>query len=502
MSSTTEKIQFNRIDSLASFKGQALGSSSAILHSHMEKIVKSAGDKQEEVANNVAGFTNLFAKFARSSPNRNLDWSKIEPPPPGMIQLYSELKEIPEEKIFDLLDKLVVLKLNGGLGTTMGCKGPKSAIEVRDERTFLDITVRQIEWLNESFGCNVPLLLMNSFNTHDETERIVRKYTHSSVEILTFNQSRFPRIYKETLTPISEDWNSDNKNWYPPGHGDVYRALYNSGFLDGLIEVKGKEYLFMSNIDNLGATVDLKILQSFADNSECEYIMEVTDKTMADVKGGTLISYDGSIRLLEIAQVAKEHVDEFKSIKKFRIFNTNNIWMKLKAIRRLLSENENGLDLEVLVNNKTLDGNKIIQLETAVGAGIRHFNGSMGINVPRTRFLPVKTCSDLLLLKSNLYSLSHGELVINPERPVSTSPLVKLGDDFKHVSDFMTRFKTMPDIKELMHLTVSGDVNFGRHVVLKGTVIIIAEKGNHIDIPSNSILENKIVSGNLRILEH
>jgi len=44
-----------------------------------------------------------------------------------------------------MLDKLVVLKLNGGLGTSMGCKGPKSAISVRDDLTFLDLTVQQIE---------------------------------------------------------------------------------------------------------------------------------------------------------------------------------------------------------------------------------------------------------------------------------------------------------------------------------------------------------------------
>jgi UTP--glucose-1-phosphate uridylyltransferase len=58
-------------------------------------------------------------------------------------------------------------------GTTMGCTGPKSAIEVREEMTFLDLTVQQVKWLNYTYNCNVPLVLMNSFNTHEETERFI-----------------------------------------------------------------------------------------------------------------------------------------------------------------------------------------------------------------------------------------------------------------------------------------------------------------------------------------
>ena len=73
---------------------------------------------------------------------------------------------------------------------------------------------------------------------------------------------------------------------------------------------------------------------------------------------------------------------------------------------------------------------------------------------------------------------------------------------FSKVKDFLKRFASIPDILELDHLTVSGNVTFGRGVSLKGTVIIIANHGDRIDIPSGAILENKIVSGNLRILDH
>ncbi|POI30359.1 hypothetical protein CIB84_005891, partial [Bambusicola thoracicus] len=225
--------------------------------------------------------------------------------------------------------------------------------------------------------------------------------------------------------------------WYPPGHGDIYGSFYNSGLLDNLI-AEGKEYIFVSNIDNLGATVDLYILNHLMNppnGKRCEFVMEVTNKTRADVK--------------------------------------------------------------------TLDGGlNVIQLETAVGAAIKSFENSLGINVPRSRFLPVKTTSDLLLVMSNLYSLNAGSLTMSEKREFPTVPLVKLGSSFTKVQDYLRRFESIPDMLELDHLTVSGDVTFGKNVSLKGTVIIIANHGDRIDIPAGAVLENKIVSGNLRILDH
>jgi UTP--glucose-1-phosphate uridylyltransferase len=393
-----------------------------------------------------------------------------------------------------------VLKLNGGLGTTMGCVGPKSAIEVREGMTFLDLTVRQMQHLNETYGSDVPLVLMNSFNTDKETRKIVQKYTKSSVNIVTFNQSRFPRIGKETLLPVANDPIDTKEAWYPPGHGDVYQALSHSGLLDDLIK-SGIEYLFISNIDNLGATVDTAILKHMI-GTQSEFLMEVTDKTRADIKGGTLIDYNGNIRLLEIAQVPSEHRGDFTSIKKFKIFNTNNIWVSVKAIKRLLETD--AIDLEVIVNEKAMEksGEKVIQLETAVGAAIKHFGNAHGINVPRSRFLPVKSCSDLFLIRSDLYFLEHGILKMSPKRQISSLPLVKLGDHFKKVSQFLSRFAGNVQIVELDHLTVTGDVTFGKGVVLKGTVIIVANHGSRIDIPAGSVLEDKVVSGGLHIVDH
>jgi len=341
---------------------------------------------------------------------------------------------------------------------------------------------------------------MNSFNTHEDTLKVISKYKGMEfVGIETFNQSRYPRILKDSLLPLPSDANGDKEHWYPPGHGDVYRAFYASGLLDKLIK-EGKEYVFISNIDNLGATVDFQIL-NWMEQDNIDFVMEVTDKTRADVKGGTLIEYEGKPKLFEIAQCPPSKVDEFKSIKKFKIFNTNNLWIRLSAIKRIVEENRMK-DVDVIVNYKKAFNKDILQLETACGAAIEFFENAKGVNVPRSRFLPVKSTSDLFVVQSNLYQLGNGQLAMSPKRPYPTVPLVNLGQEFKKVSDFLARFKTVPDILELDQLTISGDVWIGAQVCLKGTVIIVANHGSRIDIPDGSILENKVISGNLRILDH
>ncbi|EGC34273.1 UDP-glucose pyrophosphorylase 2 [Dictyostelium purpureum] len=453
--------------------------------------------KKEFLNKEVSSINKLFTRFLKNR-KKVIDWEKIKPPPNEMVLNYKDLPQISHERTSELASKLAVLKLNGGLGTTMGCTGPKSVIEVRSEKTFLDLTVQQIKEMNEKYNIKVPLVLMNSFNTHQETGKIIQKYKYSDVKIHSFNQSRFPRILKDSLMPVPDKLFGNDSEWYPPGHGDVFFALQNSGLLETLLN-EGKEYLFISNVDNLGAVVDFNILNTM-DKEKCEYIMEVTNKTRADVKGGTLIEYEGKAKLLEIAQVPSNKVEEFKSIKKFKIFNTNNIWVNLKAIDRVLKENLLD-DMDIIINPKVADGKSIIQLEIAAGAAIEFFNNARGVNVPRSRFLPVKSTSDLFIVQSNLYSLEDGVLVMNKNRPFNTVPLVKLGDLFKKVSDYQARIKGIPDILELDQLTVSGDVTFGSDMVLKGTVIIVAPAGNRIDLPQGAEFENKVVSGNLRILD-
>ncbi|KAI1896905.1 hypothetical protein AGOR_G00099680 [Albula goreensis] len=455
------------------------------MHKELEKLISTVKGADAEISRkDFEGFKKLFHRFLQVK-GPSVDWAKIQRPPEESIQPYEKIKAkgLPDN-VADSLNKLVVVKLNGGLGTSMGCKGPKSLISVRNENTFLDLTVQQIEHLNKTFNADVPLVLMNSFNTDEDTKKILQKYTHHRVKIHTFNQSRYPRINKESLLPVAKDLGTTGENaeaWYPPGHGDIYASFHNSGLLDKLI-AEGKEYIFVSNIDNLGATVDLHILHHL----------------MSQPNGNAASS---SWRSPTKPGLTSRVAHEFKSVTKFKIFNTNNLWISLPAIKRL--QEQNSMDMEIIVNPKTLDGGlNVVQLETAVGAAIKSFDNALGINVPRSRFLPVKTTSDLLLVMSNLYSLDAGSLTMSHKREFPTTPHVKLGSSFTKVHDYLTRFESIPDMLELDHLTVSGDVTFGKQVSLKGTVIIIANHGDRIDIPAGAMLENKIVSGNLRILDH
>ncbi|KAF5317349.1 hypothetical protein D9611_003885 [Ephemerocybe angulata] len=480
------------------FKTATTGVAAKSMRNEISRLVSTVEEPNTKKAfdTEMQSFFYLFTRYlAERAKSTELDWDRIKSPAEDQIVPYADLPSPSQAKN---LNKLAVLKVNGGLGTSMGMTGAKSALEVKNDMTFLDLTVRQIEHLNTTKHVDVPLILMTSFNTHEDTLRIIKKYANQQLRITTFNQSRYPRIYKETLLPCPKRADDDKKHWYPPGHGDLYNALLHSGVLDQLL-AEGKEYLFVSNSDNLGAVVDEKILQHMID-SQAEFLMEVTDKTKADIKGGTLIDYEGSIRLLEIAQVPSEHVEDFKSIRKFKIFNTNNLWINLKALKRVM-ETE-GMELEIIINPKVNDdGSAVIQLETAAGAAIKHFKNAHGINVPRSRFLPVKSCSDLLLIKSDIYSLEHGQLVINPQRMFETTPVIKLGDHFKKIQQFQKRFKKIPQIVELDHLTVTGDVYFGRNVTLRGTVIVVANEGQRIDIPDGCILENRLLSGNLNMIE-
>ncbi|KZP34176.1 UTP-glucose-1-phosphate uridylyltransferase [Athelia psychrophila] len=479
------------------FKTATTGISAKAMRNDLSHLVGTVDDAATKKAfdTEMQSFFYLFTRYlTERAKSQDLDWDRIKSPAEDQIIAYDTL---PKPKDHSNLGKLAVLKVNGGLGTSMGMTGAKSALEVKNDMTFLDLTVRQIEHLNTTNKVDVPLILMTSFNTHEDTLRIIKKYANQQLRITTFNQSRYPRIFKETLLPCPKRADDDKKNWYPPGHGDLYNALLHSGVMDQLIS-EGKEYLFVSNSDNLGAVVDESILQHMID-TQAEFLMEVTDKTKADIKGGTLIDYEGSIRLLEIAQVPSEHAEEFKSVRKFKIFNTNNLWINLKALKKIMEAE--AMELEIIINPKNNeDGQAVIQLETAAGAAIKHFKNAHGINVPRSRFLPVKSCSDLLLIKSDIYSLEHGQLILNEARMFETTPVIKLGDHFKKIQQFQKRFKKIPKIIELDHLTVTGDVYFGRNVTLRGTVIVVANEGQRIDIPDGCILENRLLSGNLNMI--
>jgi len=328
------------------------------------------------------------------------------------------------------------------------------------------------QFLNNTYNVDVPLVLMNSFNTETDTQQIIKKYEKANVRILTFQQKQYPRIRAKDGLPLPTTANPetlDTQEWFPPGHGDVYDAFVSSPLFNQLLS-EGKTYLFFSNVDNLGATVDTDILHYLVENN-VDFCMEVTPKTTADVKGGTLIQYEKQVKLLEIAQVPKDHIDDFQDISKFTIFNTNNLWANLESVKKNLAKLD---EIELIVNNKEHNGVPVVQLETAAGAAIQMFENAIGMVVPRSRFLPVKKTSDLFLVKSNIYTLGENfSLQRDSQRKQEENPIIDLDARFfTNVDDFLQRFADIPDILQLDSLTVRGDVKFEQNVQMGGIVHI------------------------------
>eukprot|EP00770_Monocercomonoides_exilis_P001105 MONOS_1097.1-p1 / transcript=MONOS_1097.1 / gene=MONOS_1097 / organism=Monocercomonoides_exilis_PA203 / gene_product=UTP-glucose-1-phosphate uridylyltransferase / transcript_product=UTP-glucose-1-phosphate uridylyltransferase / location=Mono_scaffold00018:204409-205708(+) / protein_length=401 / sequence_SO=supercontig / SO=protein_coding / is_pseudo=false len=397
------------------------------------------------------------------------------------------------------MKKVAVVKLNGGLGTTMGLTGPKSTIVIKEKKNFLELTFEQIRHVNNLFHCSVPLVLMNSFNTEAETKKFVSKAT--DLNIICFNQNQFPRLNRETLMPIAKSRDDPASCWYPPGHGDLYDSLLASGTLD-LFAKTGIEYIFVSNIDNLGATIEPKILNRLFKQGN-DVLIELTPKTPTDIKGGTVIRYptekgELGYKLLEIAQVPAPYVGEFKSVRKFSVFNTNNIWIKVSFLREALETGR--LQLDVISNPKTVNDIPVLQLETACGAIVSCSTKVDVVSVPRIRFIPTKTCSDLILIMSNYYECAGGSLYVNPKRNFSTFPVMSLGPCFSKIKDLAQRCPSPPDLVEMESLTTVGDVTFGADVVIKGNVVIVAQESQKIVIPPKAVLDNVTVTGSLQII--
>jgi UTP--glucose-1-phosphate uridylyltransferase len=378
----------------------------------------------------------------------------------------------------ELLGQAVVIKLNGGLGTSMGLQGPKSLLPVRPGVTFLDLMARQILALRATSGRPVRLLLMNSFSTSGETLGHLARYQKegladpSEVQLM---QNMIPKIDAETFTPVS--WPQDpDLEWCPPGHGDLYPALVGSGWLDRLLE-EGVKYAFVSNSDNLGAVLDPLILGYFA-QSGAPFLMEVTRRTAADRKGGHLSrrKSDGRLLLREVAQCPDADLDSFQDIGRHQYFNTNSLWLRLDLLKEQLAADQGVLPLPMIRNRKTVDprdknSTTVYQLETAMGAAIECFDGSLAIEVPRSRFAPVKSTGDLLALRSDAYDvLDDGRVRLAASR-AGQPPVISLSDDYKLV-DSLDELG-VPGLLGCRSLTVDGRVHFEPGVVVVGDVSFV-----------------------------
>ena len=397
------------------------------------------------------------------------------------------------------LEKLVVIKLNGGLGTSMGLSRTKSLLEVRNGLSFLDIISRQVLSYRHKHGVRLPVIFMNSFNTETDTLEALAPYDDLPVEgiPLSFLQHKFPKVFQDGLVPAT--WPTDaDLEWNPPGHGDIYTALVTSGMLQKLLDA-GVRYAFVANSDNLGAVMDETILGYFAENN-FPFMMEVTDRTEADSKGGHLARLkNGRLTLREIAQCPEDEVEEFQDIHVYRYFNTNTIWVNLLALKALLDAHHNVIHLPMIRNPKTVDPKDdstphVYQLETAMGSAISIFDGATAIRVPRTRFAPVKKCQDLLALWSDCYVLTEDYYVIqNPRRRPDTLVIRLDSKYYKKIDQLKARFPHgAPSLLDCASFEVQGDVVFGKGVVLRGKVVIANRSDSQVAIADGNVIEKDL----------
>ena len=399
----------------------------------------------------------------------------------------------------DLLKETVMLKLNGGLGTGMGLEKAKSLLELKDGNTFLDFIAKQVQHMRKEYQADVVFMLMNSFATSADTLNHLSKYTDLAAEgvPLEFQQNKAPKVTASDLTPAA--WAANPScEWCPPGHGDLYPAMVGSGTLDTLL-AKGFKYMFVSNSDNLGATMDLKLLSWFAKEG-APFAMECAARTDADKKGGHLAKSvaTGGLLLRESAQCPDSDEAEFQNVGKHKFFNTNNLWVNLEALKAAFDKFDGVLPLPVIKNGKTVDprdkaSTKVLQLETAMGAAIECFPGAKAILIPRTRFAPVKTTNDMLALMSDAYMVTADHRMELVAKRKGVPPNVKLDGCYKFVDQLTTLVPNgPPSLIGCDKLTVEGKMSLAKGVVFVGTVKVVNSSGESKELKAGTYKDQTV----------
>lgn len=457
-------------------------------------IVKAKMEAEGIAPSAISAFESTFESLV--SGNTGIMSESTISPVPDLVSSTS----ITSKPNASLLKETVVLKLNGGLGTGMGLDKAKSLLQVKGDYTFLDLTAKQVMKMREDYGYKVKFMLMNSFSTSADTldffeEKFPELRAEEGLEMM---QNKVPKLDATTFEPAECKSNPENE-WCPPGHGDLYAALIGSGRLDGLL-ADGYKYMFVSNSDNLGATLDLKILTHFAE-TDAPFMMECCERTENDKKGGHLAirNSDKQLVLRESAMCADEDEPTFQDITKHKFFNTNSLWVRLDHLKATVEKCGGFIPLPMIKNSKTVDpkdgsSQKVVQLETAMGAAIECFQGASAIVVPRSRFAPVKKCNDLLLLRSDAYTIDENFIpVLNPECG-GTAPIINLDSKKYKFVGALEEATTdgIPSLVSCKRLTIKGFVTMSENSTFVGDVTITNNSEKAVAIPTGNITDATI----------
>ena len=383
----------------------------------------------------------------------------------------------------DDLARTVAITMNGGLGTTMGMRAPKALLPVAEGMTLLDIVLKRAE------SVGVMPLLMNSF----ATDRAVRAALGGR-EVAAFLQHRAPKLRRSDFTPVRVP-GAPELEWCPPGHADLYTALAASGWLRRLLD-RGFRVAFLSNVDNAAASPDPVVLGYFLE-SGAPFLMEIVRRDASDWKGGHIARRraDGRLVLRDTAQCAPEDEEAFRDPGRHSFFNTNNLWVRLDALAEALERGGGFLPLPTIVNPKTANprdprSTPVFHLEQTVGSAIELFEDAAVVEVPRGRFVPVKTTENLLVLRSDIYEINENGRVRAAKKP---PPVALDAARYGFVSDLESRFPHgPPSLLACDRLRVTGDVRFGKRIACEGEVTIHGRPDRAAFIPDGERLTGTI----------
>ena len=442
----------------------------------------SAAKMREQGMSEIAinQFAHLYDSWINDKSGEFIRENTVEPikSVPNFHEIY---ETIDHDKAVNAFAKTAFIKLNGGLGTSMGLSCAKSLLPVRRHKArqmrFIDIIIGQVLTARQRLGVDLPLIFMNSFRTSKDTLQVLkrnRKFSQENIPVEII-QHQEPKLLEETYEPVSYPEDPELE-WCPPGHGDIFSTIWESGLLN-VLKKNGIEYLFISNSDNLGARPSRTLAQHF-ENTGASIMIEVAKRTQADRKGGHIVRdlETGRMMLREMTQVHPEDRRSAQSIKKHPYFNTNNIWVRVDALQKKLEEYNGVLPLPVICNRKTIDptnenSEKVIQLETAMGAAISLFNDAICVEVDRMRFLPVKTTNDLFIMRSDRFHLTDS---YEMEDGNYIFPDIDLDPRYyRNINDFNERFPySVPALAAAKSVTIRGDWTFGNQVSMFSDAVL------------------------------